>query len=204
MDLEPCSQFHGMKRLLFSCFKRILFHMIIFSKDECLDWTKRYKITLNGSGVPLCCNNAPIRLRVPFPKGFTQILWVARQIERSLYLSSQCLVWVTESGIFDSAENLQLFYRYRQSYGSSKLLVDAPGHLCLSYERPEIVSLVWLCMLQGWDAHIIPDLGSTSAFVSHDQWFELGFTDLAACKDSQKQFAAAKLESQLRENKGSS
>ena len=174
--------------------------MLIISEKECSEWAKRFSVKLDDRGRPLCCSDAPFRLRGRFPDVFTKMLWVARQIELSLGAYSQCLVWITESGIFASAENLQLFYRYRQSYGSSKLLADAPGHLCLSYERAEIVSLIWLCMLQGWDVHAFPDSGSPSIFISHDEWFELGYTRLDACRDSQERFAEAKLELQLRQD----
>ena len=178
--------------------------MNILSKDECADWAKRYKIALDERLRPFRCNNAPHRLWAKIPSSFSRVLWVMRQIESSLNIDSQCLVWVTDWGIFPSNENMQLFYRFRQSYGNNKLLSEAPGHLCLPNERDEIVSLIWLCALQGWDVHVMPDTGSSSIFISHDEWFELGYTDLDNCVEGQKRFAESKLELQLKKPVGTS
>ncbi len=84
-------------------------------------------------------------------------------------------MWVTGWSIFPSNENLHLFYRFRQTYGDHRLLHEAPGHLCLNYESSEVVTLVQLGMLSGWDLHLIPTAGYARAFVSHDEWVEIGF-----------------------------
>jgi hypothetical protein len=173
--------------------------MIVLSKDECSDWAKRYKVQLDERSLPVRCNGHPHRLRSKFPGAFTKMLHVARAIESSLYINSQCLVWITGWEIWPSSENWQLFYRYRQSYGSNKLLLEAPGHLFLPYERAEIATMVWLGMLQGWDVHVFPDnVWSNCVFVSNDEWIEIGYEELAAAEGARNDFAEAKLEFQLK------
>jgi hypothetical protein len=174
--------------------------MIILTESECVQWAKRYKVKLDERSLPLRCNGHPHRLRLKFPSSYTKMLHVARRIEAVLYINSQCLLWVTDWEIWPSSENWQLFYRYRQSYGNNKLLSDAPGHLCLSHERPEIVTLLWLGMLQGWDLHIFPDNAwSNCIFISNDEWIEIGYEELAAANVAQKDFKEAKLEFELKE-----
>ena len=77
--------------------------------------------------------------------------------------------------------NYHLYYRLRQSYGDFRLLHEAPGHYCLAYEQTEVISFVQLSLLFGWDVHLIPTVGYGQAFISHDEWINLGF-------DSQHQF----------------
>jgi len=134
------------------------------------------------------------RLRCAFPPSFSQLLWFARTIEAALQPRQACLLWVTDSGIFSSNENNHLYYRLRQSYGDTRLLREAPGHLCLDFERPEVVTLVHVCILFGWDAHLIPAVGCGRAFVSHDEWVEIGFDDPRQLNETRQAFEGAGLQ----------
>jgi hypothetical protein len=40
-----------------------------------------------------------------------------------------------------------------------------------------VVTLVHLCILHWWDVHLIPSVGYSRAFVSHDEWAEIAFDD---------------------------
>lgn len=102
-------------------------------------------------------------------------------------------MWVTGWGIFPSNENLHLFYRFRQTYGDQRLLREAPGHLCLNYEGAEVVTLVHLGMLFGWDLHLIPMSGHARAFVSHDEWVEVAFDHEAQMQETKQDLLAAGL-----------
>ena len=70
---------------------------------------------------------------------------------------------------------MHLFYRLRQTYGETRLLHEAPGHLCLDGESAEVVTLIHLAILFGWDLHLLPTAGHSRAFVCHDEWVEVGF-----------------------------
>jgi hypothetical protein len=121
------------------------------------------------------------------------LLWFSRCIESALTPREECLLWVTDWGIFPSNENLHAYYRFRQSYGDLRLLREAPGHLCLEFERPEVVTLIHHCILFGWDVHLIPSVGFGRAFVCHDEWAELGFTDRRLFEETKRQLETAKL-----------
>lgn len=151
--------------------------MRFFTPSECAEWCERLELPLDNCRKPKRELAHPHRLRCTFLPSFTQLLWFSRLIESALQPRETCLLWVTDWGIFSSNENYHLYYRLRESYGDSRLLHEAPGHLCLDYERPEVVTLIELCILFGWDAHLIPTVGYGRAFVCHDERAILGFDD---------------------------
>ncbi len=148
--------------------------MRVFTPEESAKWSEQL-VARDARRQPTRDLGKPHRLKCEFPASFTKMLWFSRCIEAALQPRDSCLVWVTDWGIFPSGENLHLFYRFRQTYGDLRLLHEAPGHLCLNYESAEVVTLVHLGMLFGWDLHLIPTAGYARAFVSHDEWVEVGF-----------------------------
>jgi hypothetical protein len=84
---------------------------------------------------------------------------------------------VTDWGIWGSSENLHLYYKLRQSYGDQRLLHEAPGHLFLRYEAPDLVSFLQIGILCGWDIHLLPTVGYARAFLSHDEYVEFASDD---------------------------
>jgi hypothetical protein len=166
--------------------------MRVCTSEECAAWSERL-VALDAQRKPTRDLARPHRVRCDFPKSFTQILWFSRRLEAALQPRQSCLVWVTDWGIFPSNENLHLFYRLRQTYGETRLLQEAPGHLCLDFESAEVVTLVHLGMLFGWDLHLIPASGYARAFVCHDEWAEIAFDDASQFEATVKEFQAAGL-----------
>jgi hypothetical protein len=157
--------------------------MFFYTRQECEEWCSKLGVALDDqkwperAGQELNDAKPPHILSGGFPTNFSQLLWFAKTLEDAIQPRQSCLVWITEYGIFESNENLHLYYRLRNSYGDFRHLHDAPGHLCLNFERPEVVTLLHLSILFGWDAHIIPVAGYARAFVSHDEWFQIAFSD---------------------------
>src|SRR5216683_1163 len=118
--------------------------MRFYSSTECAEWCSQLQVALDDQGQPASELTHAHRLRCNFPPSFTQLLWFSRFIESALQPRESCLLWVTDWGIFPSNENHHLYYRLRQSYGDFRLLQEAPGHLCLDFERPEAVTLIHL------------------------------------------------------------
>jgi hypothetical protein len=127
-------------------------------------------VRLNTHGQPLAPHHEALYARAPLP-GVPELTEFCRQLERALQPREACLLWVTDWGIWRS-ENLHLYYRLRQSYGDQRLLDEAPAHLFLDYEGPDLVSFLEVGILCGWDMHLIPFVGYAWAFVSHDEFVE--------------------------------
>ena len=168
--------------------------MRFYSPIECAEWCSHLQVPLDSQRRPARELTHSHRLRCNFPPLFTQLIWFSRAIESALQPRHDCLLWVTDWGLFPSNENHHLYYRLRQSYGDVRLLHEAPGHLCLDYERPEVVTLIHLCILFGWDIHLIPSVGYGRAFVCHDEWAEIGFDNQSQFEQTRRVFEQAKLE----------
>ncbi len=151
--------------------------MRFFTPAECASWCKQQQIKLGDRGKPNRDTRLQHTLRCKFPSTFTQFLWFSRLIEGALQPRQDCLVWITAWGIFPSAENYHLYYRLRESYHDFRLLDEAPGHFCLGHERPDVATLIYLCVLFAWDAYLLPTVGYGRAFISHDEFVRLEFSD---------------------------
>ncbi len=160
--------------------------MRIYTPEQCAKRCDEL-VALDERRLPLRDLGKPYRFRCDFPSKISQLLWFARCIESALQPRTSCLVWVTEWGVFPSGQNLHLFYRFRETYGDRRLLHEAPGHLCLEYESAEVVTLVHLGILFGWDVHLIPTAGYARAFVSHHAWVDFGFDNDAGGRETARQ-----------------
>jgi hypothetical protein len=167
--------------------------MRLLNQTESAEWCERLNVELDQKRQPSRQLSNPHRLHCAFPPSFPQLLWFSRVIESALQPRQACLLWVTGYGIFPSNENQHLYYRLRQSYGDTRLLHEAPGHLYLDYERPDVVTLLHLSILFGWDVHVIPSVGYGRAFVCHDEWIDIGFDDGSKFAETRKELERAKL-----------
>lgn len=104
-----------------------------------------------------------------------RLTYFCKAIELALQPYDMLLVWVRQTGIWPSSESLHLYYRLRQSYGDARLLEVAPGHLFLRHESEDARSFIHLAVVSGWDFNLVPIAGYGMGFVSHDEFWELGF-----------------------------
>ena len=112
-----------------------------------------------------------------FDLKFGQTFAFARMMVQTLPEFDECLLWVTQCGVWSSCENPHLYYRLRQSYGELTLLGESPGHLFLGYEGADLISYIQLAILFGWDFHVLPSPDYVALFVSHDEYIVVNATD---------------------------
>jgi len=167
--------------------------MRFFTQSECIAWCTKLLLPLNESGVPIGTADRSFRLRCVVPEPPGRVLWLARYLEDILQPRGDCLVWITGFGIFPSSENNHLYYRLRQSYFDHRLLSEAPGHLCLDYQRAEVVTLLYLGMLYSWDMHIIPCAGFGHAFLSHDSGLHIALGSPAQIENAARALTDAEI-----------
>ncbi len=158
--------------------------MRLLTRDETASWASGLGVELpEGQAVPEEQPDHLHQIRFLLPQTPGQVAWLCRFISTCLAPRDNCLLWVTEWGVWPSSENWHLYYRLRQSYSDQRLLHEAPGHLFLDYEEADLVSFLQLGVLSGWDMHLLPVLqyGGTDtarAFVSHDEWVALSHREI--------------------------
>ena len=147
--------------------------------DESGRWCKRIGVNLGAGGHPDCdiFKNSISIATSGLVQG--QALYFSKLMALVVKPYDECLLWVTQSGVWSSLENFHLFYRLRQSYGERRRLLDAPGHLFLDYESVDLATFAHLGILFGWDYYLLGNRLELSVFASHD-----GFLDVFTSEDS--------------------
>jgi len=110
--------------------------------------------------------------RLQFPRETYQFYAYAHWIATSLTYREPTLLWITEWGIWQSSENLHLYYKLRQTYADHRLLHEAPGHLFLGHEIEDLTSFLQISMLNGWGGYVLTRAGYVNAFFSHDEYIQ--------------------------------
>jgi hypothetical protein len=117
------------------------------------------------------------------PSGYREIQFVITGLEPPRLISLvtqflrvfetwlQCLMWIRDPGLGNS--DLNLYYQLRSSYHDHELLEEAPGHLFLEHEVSAVRTFILVCILNAWDADILPDHDYVRGHVSHDGWLSL-------------------------------
>lgn len=144
--------------------------MRFLTLEETKNWCENSGYNLLDDGKPPkpICEKHSIHLDIP--QSFTKLTWFSQHLELSLRPREACLFWVTDWGIWN--QNLHLYYKLRQSYGDQRLIHEAPGHLFLDYESVDLVSFIEVAIICGWDVHLLPTVGYSRAFISHDEFVE--------------------------------
>jgi hypothetical protein len=145
------------------------------TKDESAAWAD----ALGHDGSTAARDLPHIEVRLPSQPSYYAF---CRAIAEAIEPRSSCLLWIVQHGIWPSSENWHLYYRLRQSYGEHRLLHEAPGHLFLDYESPDLVSFLQIALACGWDANMFPqlsygDAGSARVLISHDEFIVLAHRD---------------------------
>ena len=162
--------------------------MRFLTADEATSWASGRQVVLDQEGRPAPDLATHHHVRFLLPQTPGQITWLSRFVSDCLGPREEALLWVTTWGVWRSSENWHLYYRLRQSYGDPRLLHEAPGHLFLDFEAPDLISFLQIGTLFGWDMHLLPMLNyggsdTARAFISHDEWVVLSHQDPAIVRE---------------------
>jgi hypothetical protein len=102
---------------------------------------------------------------------------VAAHCVRQLHSWDECLLWVTQWGVWPSAEDWPRYYNARGAHGERRSLEAAPAQVFRFDESALLVEFTTLVLENAWDAHIVPvrALRPTGQriLISHDEWVEV-------------------------------
>jgi hypothetical protein len=104
-------------------------------------------------------------------------------IARTLSYNDDVLLWVTEWGIWRSSENWHLFEKLRLSYGESRRLDEAPGHLFREYEMSDLATLLQVAIDNGWGGYVMAAMSPVNIFFSHDEFIDFYAEDPSLLDD---------------------
>ena len=91
-----------------------------------------------------------------------------------------CL-YVTCWGV--ATEHLDLFDRYRRSFGENRPLIQAPVHLFERTDEDAFISILCMVFFFSWDASIFDLTGRLLLQTSHDGWLDVRTNDKTLAKD---------------------
>ena len=109
------------------------------------------------------------------PKDSGPKVGLARIIANIFLECGPALLWITDTGIYSSAEHMDLFVRYRLSYGETRNVVDAPVHIFEAEDRDAFMSFLCLGLFFYWNLEIMSQEQSLAMTISHDEWLEYRF-----------------------------
>jgi hypothetical protein len=76
-----------------------------------------------------------------------------------------------------STEVLDLFYRYRSSFGETRFLIEAPVHVFGGADHDALLSVLSMVFFFFWDASVFDAEGRWLLQTSHDGWLEIRARD---------------------------
>jgi len=90
----------------------------------------------------------------------------------NLGFTRNSLLWITEHSVWQSSENLHLYYKLRQSYNDYLALGEAPGHQFMYFEEVDLATFIDLVIQFRWGGFLF---GSAKIYmtISHDEWILL-------------------------------
>jgi len=102
---------------------------------------------------------------------------VARAAIESVGQWDECLLWITQWGIWGSSEDWPKYYAARGANGERRFLEKAPGHLFTKAEGDALELFLTLVLENAWDACVLAakDQQTTArrVLVSHDEFVEV-------------------------------
>jgi hypothetical protein len=82
---------------------------------------------------------------LPIPR----VRWAADRIVQVLGPWEEAFAWI-DAPLTWNRENLQLYYRLRQSYGDYRLIREAPVHYFMPHEQHDMLSFVQIGLMNEW------------------------------------------------------
>jgi hypothetical protein len=147
--------------------------MQFLTNVECESWFGK---TLPDS------SNRRFTERLPIPPAAARLTWWTGRVSSALLpTGKECLLWITEWGIW--TENLHLYYRLKEGYRDKQQLFYAPGHLFLDYESPDLATFLQVSIMNGWGGYLLTRPDYLTAFLSHDEFVDFFFNEEASFEE---------------------
>ena len=138
--------------------------MKFLTNSEAVDWCKSNQIPLDERQRPVLAKGLKT---FKIPKDAGQKIGTVKNHFINFKKEDEILVWIKDWSVWPSSERPHIFYKFRQSYGESRLLKEIPAHVCSRTEFEDCLSLVTLSVLFLWDCYVIGKMTRNIVFYSH-------------------------------------
>lgn len=102
---------------------------------------------------------------------------VAADCVRALDAWDECLLWITQVGVWPSGEDWPAFYAWRGARGEKRSVDVAPGYLFSAGEEDLLRAVLAQTFENAWDAYVLParrdGVLPMRIRVAHDEWVEV-------------------------------
>ena len=116
-------------------------------------------------------------VRFAFPAEHPRLNWFASWLVLTVPGIEARLLWIRETGIWESSENWALINGLRRSYGESRAVADAPALVAAATEVEELSAFTLVALVSGWDAELLGTNDLIRIWISHDEWVEFRSRD---------------------------
>ena len=162
--------------------------MKFLTNTDCNEWCKSHNVLIGLDKLPEINANDSEIIEFSYPN-YTQFIFLAHLLSSHSLKDNESLLWVTQTDIWKSSENLHLYYKLRQSYSDQTLISGNPGHLFFKNETEDLKSFLHLSLLFGWDCYLLSAKDLLRIFCSHDEFIKLSTTDSELIKSVNKSFS---------------
>ena len=146
--------------------------------NECAEWCVERGGVVDGPFALAADPGLPARAVIEFaPTGSTGLeSQVVEACLQALGDWDECLLWVTEWGVWPSSEDWPAYYALRGAAEERASLAEKPGHLFGPTQHKQFRQLLLMVLAHGWEAELLPSSAGgipCRVHVSHDGWVEL-------------------------------
>ncbi|MGI8924202.1 MAG: hypothetical protein ACR2HJ_09245 [Fimbriimonadales bacterium] len=101
----------------------------------------------------------------------------------SLLVRPPALLWIDEHDIWQPEDELPLVRMVRNSFGESRTLYEAPGHLFDEGEADDLAGIVALVLYNDWGALLYEPSSLRTWIISHDEFLAIEAKDETASQE---------------------
>lgn len=147
--------------------------------NECAEWcaahrypTRHIEGLLVGPDPDLTEPEFPF-VKFSIPEDAGRRVALVKNLIASIDPNAELFVQIGDWSVWQSGQHMPLFDRFRQVFGESRPLIEAPGHVLAPAEREDAISILVVSVLYLWNCHVLSAHGDQALFVSHDEygWF---------------------------------
>lgn len=146
--------------------------MRFLSQSEWQNWCTERKVPLRAAGWtrPDIGEEHFHIVDLPYPTDSGGKVSMAHFLLSLVPPEPETLLLIDDWAVWPSCQHMPLFTRFREAFGESRPLIEAPGHLFTHADSDDAVSIVATSLFFIWDCYGISASGRNAFYFSHDEY----------------------------------